>query len=234
MATQFLFGLAVAWILCGVVTGFVMRRRGHDFFVWLALGSVLGPLVFPLAVENARHDSDIKSETRDRAYPGALDVLVGLDGSAESAQALRSAIGMIEASSLTVATVLDYDAHSSPTGGEMREAATQMLEAAAKTVTHPDLRSEILFGPPDEALIDFATSNGIELIVVGARGHGASEALFGSVTRKLVGGSEVPVLVGAMADEPKGETAGAPIGEASAETLGSVPVPIRNPQMRPD
>lgn len=36
----------------------------------------------------------------------------------------------------------------------------------------------------------------IEMIVVGARGHGVSEALFGSVTKRLIGGCGIPVFVG--------------------------------------
>ena len=212
MTTQFLLGVAVAWLLCGVITGFVMRRKGHDFFVWLALGSVLGPLVFPLAIESKRRDSDIEAESRDRAYPGALDILVGLDGSDESSHALASAMEMFGsvASSVTLATVLDYDAHGSFSGGEAQDGADQILKEAANSVTHDHLRTEVLFGRPDRSLIDFAVPNGIELVVVGARGHGASEALFGSVTRSLVGGSEVPVFVGAK------------------------PVPVLKPQMRPD
>ena len=212
MTTQFLLGVAVVWVLCGVVTSLVMRQKGHDFFVWLALGSVLGPLVFPLAIESSRRDSDIAVESHDRAYPGRFDVLVGLDGSDESAHALVTAMDMFGnvASSVTLATVLDYDTHSSFSGGEAQEQAALMLEKSAASLARDDMRTEILFGRPDNSMIDFATSNGIELIVVGARGHGASEALFGSVTRSLVGGSEVPVFV------------------------GSKPVAIRNPQVRPD
>ena len=189
MATQFLLGVAVAWILCGFVIAFVMRRRGHDFFVWLALGSVLGPLVFPLAVNTTRRESDIESEGHDRSYPGTLDVIVGLDGSEESRQALRSASNMFgrSASTMTLVSVLDYDSHSSTTGAEVRGEAEEMLKTSAKTLDHSDVRTDVLFGRADRALIDFAASNDIELIVVGARGHGASEALFGSVTRNLVG-----------------------------------------------
>jgi nucleotide-binding universal stress UspA family protein len=210
VATQFLLGVAVVWILCGVVTGFVMRRKGHDFFVWLALGSVLGPLVFPLAINAIRQDSGIAVKTHDRAYPGTLDVIVGLDGSDEARQALRSATDTIQATSFTLVTVLDHDSRSSHSGLEMRQEAIEMLEEAARGLTHDDLRTEILFGRPDEALINFAEANDIELIVVGARGHGASEALFGSVARSLVGGSGVPVFV------------------------GSQPTQISHPQMRPD
>lgn len=196
MATQFLLGVVVVWILCGVVTGFAMRRKGHDFFVWLALGSVLGPLVFPLAIDAVRQDSGTAVKTHHQAYPGKLDVIVGLDGSDEARQALRSATDMIQATSLTLVTVLDHDSRSSHSGLETRQEAIEMLEKAARELTHDDLRTEILFGRPDEALVSFAESNDIELIVVGARGRGASEALFGSVTRRLVGGSGVPVLVG--------------------------------------
>jgi nucleotide-binding universal stress UspA family protein len=56
--------------------------------------------------------------------------------------------------------------------------------------------TRLLFGRADEALKKYANEAGIEVIVVGARGHGLSEALFGSVTSRLVGGCEVPVLVG--------------------------------------
>lgn len=212
MATQFLLGVAAVWILCGVVTAFVMRRRGHDFFVWLALGSVLGPLVFPLAIDGARRDADTESEAHDRSYPGSLDVLVGLDGSEESKHALRSAMNMFgrQASTMTLATVLDYDSRGSASGKEARREASEMLRGAAMGLGHPGVTTELLFGRADQALTDFAKSNGIELIVVGARGRGASEALFGSVTRSLVGGGDVPVFV------------------------GSKPVPARNPQMRPD
>ena len=46
--------IVVAWVTTGVVTAIVMRRRGHDFGFWLALGSVLGPFIVPSAIERAR------------------------------------------------------------------------------------------------------------------------------------------------------------------------------------
>jgi hypothetical protein len=47
MTTEFVLGLVTAWVLSGLVAGFVMRRLGHDFFVWFALGSVIGPPRLP-------------------------------------------------------------------------------------------------------------------------------------------------------------------------------------------
>lgn len=54
MTIDFVLGLVAAWLLSGLVAGYVMRRTGHDFFTWFALGSVIGPLVFPLALGRAR------------------------------------------------------------------------------------------------------------------------------------------------------------------------------------
>lgn len=212
MATEFLLGIALTWVLCGLFTAFAMRRRGHDFLVWLAIGVVLGPLVIPIAIEKARHDPEVDSDFQRREYPGAFDVLVGLDHSHDSAQALRSAIALFgdQLSSVTLATVLDYESHESYSGAQSREEAEEFLTKAAASVSHPDVRTEVLFGRPDRALTEFAKSNHVELIVVGPRGHGASEAMFGSVTRSLVSDSEVPVYVGKVND------------------------PVRLPQMRPD
>ena len=198
MTTQFLLGLVAAWVLSGLVAGFVMRRLGHDFFVWFVIGSVIGPLVFPMAIQRAR----IARSTGPEHIPyspsrGRLDVVVGLDGSEESLTALQLAIDMLgdTASSVTVATVLEYEARTAPAGEEVRAEAAELLAEATSHLDHPALSTQILYGPPDRALSEFAVHNGKELIVVGARGRGSAEALFGSVTENLVGDSAVPVLV---------------------------------------
>lgn len=198
MTVEFVFGLVAAWLLSGLVTGYVMRRLGHDFFVWFALGSVIGPLVFPLAVTRARLTRSTAPETIPYSPArGGLDVVVGIDGSEESLTALRVAMDMLgeAASSITVATVLDHEARTAPAGEEARAKATQLLDEATSQLDHPYLTTEILYGRPDRALNEFATHNGKELIVVGAKGRGATKTLFGSVTKSLVGDSNVPVLV---------------------------------------
>ncbi len=198
MATQFLFGLLAAWILCGLITSFVMRRRGHDFLVWLTLGTVLGPLVVPLAVERVRREEDVNSKAVARDHAGAFDMLVALDGSEESRQAMAAALGLFGgvANSVTLATVLDFDAHGTPSGTEAREDAERLLESDGSSLEHDDLQTVILYGRPDQALAKYAADNGVELIVVGSRGRGATEAVFGSVTSRLASGSTVPIFVG--------------------------------------
>lgn len=46
---------------------------------------------------------------------------------------------------------------------------------------------------------------GIELIVIGSRGHGASETLFGCVATGLVGASDIPVFLGPRVPRRKEE-----------------------------
>lgn len=200
MATRYLVVIAVAWVAIGLVVAFLMRRRGHDFYPWFALGTVLGPLIVPLAIERARFHGVAERESKSIPTPPrrGFDLLVGLDGSEESATALASAVDLCGplVTSLTIATVLDYDSESAPGGVELRRAAQAMLDQAASNIDLDLVQTKILFGRADRALAEYARANGVELIVVGARGRGATEALFGSITSRLVGGCQLPVLVG--------------------------------------
>lgn len=198
MNAQFVLGLVAAWLLSGLVTGYVMRRQGHDFFVWFALGSVIGPLAFPLAIQRARLVRErAPDQVPSRPAPGKLDVIVGIDGSEESLTALQIAFDLLgeAASSIIVATVLDYEARTAPSGTELRIEAEELLSEVTAHLEHEALGTQVLYGRPHIALSEFALHNGMELIVVGARGRGAAQSLFGSVTENLVGDSAVPVLV---------------------------------------
>lgn len=209
MPTDVLIGLGVAWLLTGLVSGVVMRRKGHDFFVWLALGSVLGPLVLPLAVDKARSDPAVESEagTRHRVLEGGFDILIGVDASPEALAASRAALDMLRplTTSVTVATVLDFEAKDSYTGKEDQAKARDLLDSVVAAIDYPEAKTQLLFGRPHVALAEYARQEGMELIVVGPRGHGAAETLFGSVTKNIVTGGEVPVLVGPrLADADQG------------------------------
>lgn len=175
-----------------------MRRRGHDFHEWLVLGVVLGPLVVPLAVERARFHSTGHLLEGGEPHGGRFDLLAGLDGSTEAVDALQTALRLFGGcvSTVTIVKVLDYDSLGSHSGAERRAEAEEMLAAAAGRLPVDQVETKILFGRPDRAIAEYARGAGIELVVVGARGQGASEALFGSVTSRLVGGCGTPVFVG--------------------------------------
>jgi len=196
--------IAVTWLVTGAVVALTMRRRGHDFWVWLVLGTVLGPLSVPLALERARFHPATFEEVGDlQPLSGRFDVLAGIDGSAESAAAVRSALALFGecVTSLTLATVLDYDTAGTYTGAEHQADAEGWLSRAATEIGFEPVETTVLFGRADKALAEFARERGFELVVVGARGHGISEALFGSVTGRLVGGVAVPVLVGPRSED---------------------------------
>ena len=199
MSTRSLLLIAAIWVTIGVIVAFTMRRRGHDFYAWLVMGAILGPLSIPLAVSRDidRHRAGAQEGAPAPVHEG-FDVLAGIDGSDESLEALVSAIRMFgsQTSSVTVATVLTYDDESSPAGLEAQIEAEKMLEEVVRGLRVGPVHIKLLFGRPDDALIDYANAAGIELIVVGARGHHATEAMFGSVAGRLVGHSPVPVFVG--------------------------------------
>lgn len=196
--TRLLAILAITWLVIGFTIAYIMRRRGHDFWVWLTLGAVLGPFAVPLAVERARYHL-IEYTSNARPIPdGPLDLLVGLDGSAESDAALDTAMRLLSGrvSSVTLVKVLDLDSGGEYTGSDAQSEAEALLKSAADRVVSTPVSTRVLFGRPDRAMLEYAVEEGIEMIVVGARGHGASKALFGSVTGQLVGESTVPVFVG--------------------------------------
>ena len=200
MSTRFLIYVALTWVAIGVVVAFLMRRRGHDFSVWLVLGVALGPLSVPLAVERSRFHGAAEHQSRGTPTPphAGFDIVAGIDGSEEAILAVGAAVELFDhrISSLTLATVVDWDSKDSPAATEVREEARRLLERALDQVAYEPVDTTVLYGRPDEALKEFARTSGMELVVVGARGRGTSETLFGSVTSRLVGGSEIPVFVG--------------------------------------
>lgn len=194
--------VAAVWMVIGLAISVLMGRRGHDFGTWLVLGCILGPLAVPLAIERARFHPN-RHMARGRAEArGSFDVLAGIDGSEDSVDAVRSALSLFGScvSTLTLARVLDYDSMEAHTGAEMRDLALAELGQASRAVGFDDAEVTVLYGRPDRALVEFALDNGTKLIVVGARGHGVSETLFGSVTKRLIGGHDIPVFVGPRGD----------------------------------
>jgi nucleotide-binding universal stress UspA family protein len=209
-ASRLLVLLGVVWLTAGLVIAFVMRRRGHDFWVWFTLGAALGPLAVPLAIERARYHPIEYTGSEETTPDGSLDVLVGVDGSPESAAALDAVLRLFagRVSSVTVAKVLDLDSGGAYTGSDAQTEAEELLESIAAGLPVPSVNSRVLFGRPDQALREYAEEHGVELIVVGPRGHGASQALFGSVTGRLVGGSGIPVFVGPSGGDREGRGSG--------------------------
>jgi nucleotide-binding universal stress UspA family protein len=190
--------IVLGWALFGVSMSLLMGRWGYKPFTWLLLALVLGPLVLPVAANTNRLDRPrvVARPSTGRNRSGSVDVLAGVDGSAESETAVRSAIDLLgpRIGRLTIATVVDFDtAAMSPLSEEQRRArelvdrATEPIEPRAETI--------VLSGQPADVLRKFAAENGYELIVVGRRGWGMSTRLLGSVASALAHGGDVPTLI---------------------------------------
>lgn len=190
--------LAAGWLLEALVLGALMRRRGFDPYVWTLLGLFLGPIALFLAASKIMQppDGDARRLSSGQPGSGSLDVLVGIDGSPESAAAvarLDSLVGR-PTGRITLASVAAIDA-AKDDERRVENDLKRLSEA------HPELGAGtlVLRGVPTEALRAFAEKEGYGLIVVGSRGSGRKTALTGSVASKLARGSKVPVLV---IDEP--------------------------------
>ncbi len=140
-------------------------------------------------------------------------ILVGVDGSQGSREALRWAIEQAAARGAVLQPVIvwqrtfDYGRESYwPTDEKIAADARERLEAAIAEVAGHDPAVEIdplvAEGDPGQALCTM--SGDADLLVVGSRGHGGFAALaLGSVSTKCAHHSHCPVVI-----VPTGEPAG--------------------------
>jgi nucleotide-binding universal stress UspA family protein len=76
-------------------------------------------------------------------------------------------------------------------GREIAEQAQQALEDAGV-----DVETEVLQGPPGEAILRVAEAHGADLIVMGTRGRGdLTSLLLGSVSHRVAAHSHIPVMI---------------------------------------
>jgi nucleotide-binding universal stress UspA family protein len=140
-------------------------------------------------------------------------ILVPFDGSAGAEQALRKACelakltgaeililtvyrhqAMLEAS-LSMVRVDDPGNLDEVLRGHAREVA-EHAKALAADAGVEKLRAFVKAGQPARTIVAFAREKDVDLIVIGSRGLGSVERyLLGSVSHKVTGLAECPVLV---------------------------------------
>lgn len=144
------------------------------------------------------------------------EILVAVDGSKHAERALSEAIDLTLQSgcSLTVATVVPEPSVVAVGGGfvpfdypglyrDLEEEYRGVLDTAqAKVPPEISSRAVLLNGHPARAIVSEAKSGGHDLVVIGSRGLGGLPSLIlGSVSREVLHGSPVPVLVIHLPDE---------------------------------
>jgi nucleotide-binding universal stress UspA family protein len=140
-------------------------------------------------------------------------IVVGFDGSvgAEGALAVAAGLARLCDAELTVLTVYRHHSrleasfsiqrpdHAESTDEIMRVYAREVAEAGKARATEagaPRVRAFVKAGQPARGVVSFAKEHGSDLIVVGSRGLGSvEEFLLGSVSHKVTGLAECPVLV---------------------------------------
>ena len=138
-----------------------------------------------------------------QADPAGGPVVVGVDGSESSKEALRWAVRMaaVEGARIRALAAWEYpQAYNSPVDVNWRPDvdAQTVLDDTLREVFGDErpagLEAEVVHGPARTVLLD--ASVGATLLVVGSRGHGGFAALLlGSVSSACAEHAHCPVLV---------------------------------------
>lgn len=132
-------------------------------------------------------------------------ILVPVDGSPQSEDALEFAAGEWPDATLELLHVIDpveagYSAGRVPSTGEewyedAKERAENYFEEAQQLVDNDlDTRTEV--GRPAATIVDMAEEDDVDLVVIGSHGRqGISRILLGSVAEHVVRESPVPVTI---------------------------------------
>lgn len=142
-------------------------------------------------------------------------IVIGFDGSSGSEQALDKAIelarlckahlliltvyrhhSMLEASISMVRGSMEFGGNLDKQMSETAREAADYAKKKALAARVEKVSAFIKSGQPARTLVAFAKKRECDLIVVGSRGMGATESyLLGSVSHKVTGLADVPVLV---------------------------------------
>jgi len=131
-----------------------------------------------------------------------MKIILAVDGSEQSYEAVRGLSGLSRAEELTVLTVVDIPRLSYPTIGvglvkdlsievekAMREDGERLLERVISLLPlhSGPVKRELQLGNPAESIIDTAEKRQANLIVIGARGLSQiQEKMFGSVSHRVM------------------------------------------------
>ena len=135
------------------------------------------------------------------------NILLGVDGSEHALHAAKTAADLARSmNSKILRVVVAFEAVppylgepnlQSAISARMKEAETILAEAMKTIGEIPgEIHTEILEGPPAEAILDVADTRKSDLIVMGSRGLGRlAGALLGSQSQKVVRHATCPVLI---------------------------------------
>jgi nucleotide-binding universal stress UspA family protein len=131
-------------------------------------------------------------------------ILVAIDGSAHSNSTLTTTIEVakkFDADVLVVHFIEHEVGRSSVFRLESVDEAKKIVAGGVKKVKAAGIKAtsqvnDVAHGHAAKAIVDIAGEKGVNLIVIGSRGHSEIEGLLlGSVTHKVIQLAHIPVLV---------------------------------------
>jgi len=135
------------------------------------------------------------------------DILVPTDGSECATTAADYARDLASAYGATVHALCVADprtVENAPDAERVRDARADLAErtCADFSAAGVETRQAVRTGVPHRAILEYATEQGIDLVVMGTHGRtGVERFLLGSVTEKVVRLSDVPVLTVKATDD---------------------------------
>lgn len=134
------------------------------------------------------------------------DVLVPTDGSRAAKRAAEQAVALVRESGGTVHALYVMsmgDADFVATPSDIAETRRRLEQKGAEFVAEieemaseagVDCVTEVRSGIPEEEILEYARTNGVDLIVMGKRGRSdPDKPLIGSTTQRVIARSEIPV-----------------------------------------
>ena len=131
------------------------------------------------------------------AVDGSEHALHAAETAADLARSMKSNILRIVVAYDPVPSYLGEPNMQTAISARMKEAETILKKALDAVGKVPgEIHTEILEGPPAEAILDVAKTRKSDLVVMGSRGLGRlSGALIGSQSQKVVQHAPCPVLI---------------------------------------
>ncbi len=133
------------------------------------------------------------------AYDGSDHAIKALNTAIELAKAFNSKLDVVEVVDTAALLGMGFAPIPSEVIAQVYNKAQNDVEQAKKKAQEAgvkDVTSQVLEGDPATSIIEYASKNGADLIVMGSRGLSTFKRLIlGSVSSKVVQESRVPVLV---------------------------------------
>jgi SulP family sulfate permease len=165
----------------------VMGRRGRRGFVRVRLGDTAARVIghAPCSVLVVPRDTDISGRGLVLATDGSRYAQAATAMAATFARILRAPVTAVSA------TLASHSAERQAEARSAADSATTFLTAHGVNAA-----AEVLYGRPDQMVVQAVTGRGADLIVVGSHGRtGLERATLGSVSERIIDAAATPVLV---------------------------------------